>query len=80
MKLAGSGIEQNALRAQKILLFCACFLSTPEKPPTGILISHQASAIARQACARDGKTQRIGSQSGSTTGKRCNQVLHKREI
>src|SRR5271166_2563204 len=55
----------------------ACFLSTFQKLRSGILISYQAIAIARQACACGHKIQRIGSQSGSPTGKRCEYTVHK---
>ena len=44
--------ERRQVITQKFLLFCASFLSKPKKFRTGILISDQAGAIARQARAR----------------------------
>jgi hypothetical protein len=58
----------------------ACFLSTLKKLRRGILISCQDTAITRQACACGAKTQRIASQSASSTEKRCEYTLPKREI
>jgi hypothetical protein len=65
---------------EKLFSVACLFSFDAQKIRRGILISYQATAIARQACAWGDKTQRIAFQSASSTVKRCEYTLHKREI